>query len=218
VLNVFPASSQSEEKKNGMNKRNSIAWIGTLTLLLTGFLGALATVKAAGVPDSEQVAKLLSEAKTQAFQLKEDAATMESYARMNVSWESHAAAINQIKDHVNALGRQAAKLKDARSTASPWQKTAIDRIDPFLEELTNYTYAIIEHLNGEEKHTLAEYQGTSWTTERPGKGWRASGQDSRSQRKSKHEEAIARLDRTQPKEHEELIDRTPSGGGFLECL
>ena len=54
---------------------------------------------------------------------------------MNVTWESHAVAINQIKDHINALTRQTAKLKDARSTGSPWQQTAIDRISPFLEEL-----------------------------------------------------------------------------------
>jgi hypothetical protein len=141
-----------------MNKRRSITWTATLTPLLAGFLVASPAVRAAEASDSEQVAKFLSEAKTQAFQLKEDTVTMESYTRMNVSWESHAAAINQIKDHINALGRQAAKLKDARGTASPWQKTAIDRIEPFLEELTNYTYAIIEHLNGEEKHTLAEYQ------------------------------------------------------------
>ena len=74
------------------------------------------------------VAKLLSEAKTLTFHLKKDAVTMESYTRMNVSWESHAAAINQNREHVNALGRQVTKLKDARNTASPWQKTAFDRI------------------------------------------------------------------------------------------
>ena len=77
---------------------------------------------------------------------------------MNVTWESHAVAINQIKDHINALTRQTAKLKDARSTGSPWQQTAIDRISPFLEELGGgYTYAVIEHINGEKKHTPAEY-------------------------------------------------------------
>jgi hypothetical protein len=119
---------------------------------------ASSTMNAADVPDSEQVSKLLSEAKTLAFQLKEDAVTMESYTRMNVSWESHAAAINQIREHVNALGRQVTKLKDARNTASPWQKTAIDRINPFLDELAGYTSAVIEHIKGEPKHTMDEYK------------------------------------------------------------
>jgi hypothetical protein len=141
-----------------MNQRKSIAQMGTLVAVLAGFLVASSTVNAADVPDSEQVSKLLSEAKTLAFQLKEDAGTMESYTRMNVSWQSHAVAIMQIKEHVNALGRQVTKLKDARNTASPWQKTAIDRINPFLEELGGYTTAVIEHINGQPKHSVDEYK------------------------------------------------------------
>jgi hypothetical protein len=135
-----------------------ITWTTAPGLLLAGFLVIPAISKAADAPDSEQVSKLLSEAKTMAFQLKEDAVTMESFTRMNVSWESHTVAINQIKDHVNALGRQEAKLKDAKRTGSPWQQTAIDRIAPFLDELTGYTYAVIEHINGEKRHTPAEYK------------------------------------------------------------
>lgn len=46
-------------------------------------------VQAAEPPDSEQVSKLLSEAKKLAFQVKENASTMESFRRMNVSLESH---------------------------------------------------------------------------------------------------------------------------------
>jgi hypothetical protein len=127
------------------------------TLLLTGFLMSSFALKAVGAPDSEQVSKLLSEAQTMSFQLKDDAATMESFSRMNVGWETHAAAINQVKDHVNALGKQAAKLQEAKATASPWQKAAIDRINPFLDELACYTYAVIEHIK-DRKHNPTEYQ------------------------------------------------------------
>ena len=141
-----------------MNQYNSIAWRGTLTVLLAGFLGASSTVKAADVPDSEQVAKLLSDAKTMAFQLKEDAVIMESFTRMDASWESHVVAINQIGEDINALGRQVARLQAAEDTASPWQKTAIDRINPYLDELAGYTTAVIERLNGDGKHTIADYK------------------------------------------------------------
>ena len=127
------------------------------TLLLAGFLMSSFAVKAGNAPDSEQVSKLLSETKTMAFQLKEDAATMESFSRMNVGWETHAAAINQIKDHVNALGKQAVKLREAKASASPWQQVVIDRINPFLDELAGYTYAVIEHVK-DRKHTLDEYK------------------------------------------------------------
>lgn len=141
-----------------MNKRNSTAWIGTMALLAGCFVTSSVSRAATYTLDSEQVSKLLSEAKTMAFQLKEDAVTMESYTRMNVSWQSHAAAINQIKDHINALGQQVTKLKAARDTASPWQKTAIDRINPFLDELGGYTTAVIEHINGDKRHNLEEYK------------------------------------------------------------
>jgi len=129
-----------------MNKRKSIAWTGTLAFLVAGFLGVPLRMNATDVPDSENVSKLLSEAKTMAFQVKEDAVTMEGYTRMNVSWESHVTAVTQIKEHINALERQVAKLNDAKETASPWQKTAIGRINPFMGELEGYTGAIIEHL------------------------------------------------------------------------
>ena len=137
-----------------MNNK-ALAWIGTSALLLGGFA---ATSRAAAVPDSEQASKLLSEAKTMAFQLKEDAVAMEGFTRMNVSWEAHAVAINQIKDHINALEKQAGKLRDVKATSSLWQQAAIERIAPFLDELGGYTYAVIEHINGQVKHTPADYK------------------------------------------------------------
>jgi len=137
------------------NKR----WAVPLALAAAGFLIFLPSLKAGEVPDSERVSKLLSDAKTMAFQLKEDAAMMESFTRINVSWESHAAAITVVKTHVNELGRQEAKLKEARADAAPWQKIAIDRIMPYLEELEGYTTAVIEHVNAEPRRlNTAEYK------------------------------------------------------------
>jgi len=143
-----------------MFRRNAIAWMGTAVLLAGGFMTftPAAMGKNSGVSDSEQVSKLLSEAKTMVFQLKEDAATMETFSRMDVSWESHKVAINQIKEHVNALGKQVAELKDAEASASPWQASAIDRIYPYLDEMVGYTTAVIEHLNGDRRHNFAEYR------------------------------------------------------------
>jgi hypothetical protein len=126
-------------------------------VLLGGILLTFSPLRAAKVQDSEHVNKLLSEAKTLAFQLKEDASTMETFTRSSVSPQGHLEAIAIVKEHVNALGRVADKLKDARSTASPWQKTAIDRIAPYLDELGGYTSAVIEHITGVRNHTPAEY-------------------------------------------------------------
>jgi hypothetical protein len=71
---------------------------------------------------------------------------------------SQKASINQTKNDVNALVRQVEKLKAARSEASPWQQTAIDRITPFLDELGGYTDAILEQLKGTEGHNFTEYK------------------------------------------------------------
>jgi hypothetical protein len=141
-----------------MIKRKPVVWVGTLPLLLGGFLVSSPAAFATNVSDSEPVTKLLFEAKTQANQLKEDAATMESFNRMNVSRETQAVTINLIRDHINALGRTEAKLKDAENAAAPWQKQVINRVVPFLDELDGYTNAVIEHLNGEQRHNFAEYK------------------------------------------------------------
>jgi hypothetical protein len=141
-----------------MKIRKSIGWIGGVVLLLGGSLGAF-TTSAANTPDSEQVSKLLSEARTMTFQLKDDAQTMESFTGMKVSWATHRDAIEQIKAHVNALAGQVDKLKAARDSASPWQKTVIDRIDPFMAEMNGYTEAVIENLSKHpERLSTPEYK------------------------------------------------------------
>jgi hypothetical protein len=125
------------------------AW--AIGLPLAAFFAAAPRLTAGDATDSEHVSKLLSEAKTIAFNLKEDAVEMASFSRSDVSWQTHAAAINRVRDHINELGRQEAKLKEARPEAAEWQKRAIDRIVPFLDELEGYTLAVIERINQNPK-------------------------------------------------------------------
>ena len=51
------------------------------------------------------------------------------------------------------MGRQLARLVEARSTASPWQTMAVDRMTPLLKELASNTSAVIDDLN-ESPHRL----------------------------------------------------------------
>lgn len=129
-----------------MKIRKSISWIGSAVLVLGGFAGAI-TTRAADKPDSEQASQLLSEARTMAFQLKDDAQTMATFTGMKVGWATHRDAIAQIKEHANALAKQEDKLKAVKEEASPWQKTVIDRVDPFLNEMEGYSEAVIENLS-----------------------------------------------------------------------
>jgi hypothetical protein len=105
-------------------------------------------VQVEGRPDSEQVSTLLSNVKTQAGMLREDASTMESYTRTGgLNWKSHAEAVNRMRDHINEAGRQLSKLQEVRAQASPWQSTAITRIQPLLTELAANTEKAIQYIN-----------------------------------------------------------------------
>lgn len=118
-----------------------------------------APAAAASAVESDQVSKTLSDAKMQAYQLKEDAEQLESFTRLGTSWESHVAAVTKIKDDVNKMGALLMKLQETRSSGSPWQQTAIDRVNPVAKELATNTTAAIEHLNkNPERLTTPDYQ------------------------------------------------------------
>ncbi len=130
-----------------MRMRNSVGWVGMIALLAGGFFGGAFTVKAADHPNSEPVWKVLLDARTMAFQLKDDAQTMKGFARMNASWQTHANAINQIHEDVNALARQVVKLEAARNYASPTEQSVIDTIEPYMDGISVYTEVMIQNLD-----------------------------------------------------------------------
>jgi hypothetical protein len=122
-----------------------------MVALLGGLVLAQPTFAASDAPDSQEVANLLSQAKRQAFQLREDASTMESFTRLNATWESHAATIAEIRGHVNDAIGTLSKLESSRKGASAWQMTAIERIRPLIKEIASNTEAVIQYLNKNPK-------------------------------------------------------------------
>jgi hypothetical protein len=132
-----------------INRRMSFLMV--LALLVAGYFALLPGTTATAFPsDPEEVTKLLSGAKAEAHQLERDAEQLESFTRQDLSWESHAARIDLIKEHVNNTGRLLTDLKNARETASPWQQAAIDGIEPLLKELADNMELTIEHLNNNQ--------------------------------------------------------------------
>jgi len=93
------------------------------------------------------VDQLLQQASSQAFQLRRDSATLESFTRSRVSWQSQAAQVNTIRAHVNQMGQPLSQLQAARDSAGKPYQQAIDRIQPLLQELASNTTSIIDHLN-----------------------------------------------------------------------
>jgi hypothetical protein len=132
----------------------------SLSAIAAGSALASLALNSSDTPDSEQVNQLLADAKTQAYQLSVDAATMCTYTHStNASWEVHSVAVGQMREHVNAAGRTLAKLEEVRKAASPWQTTAITRIGPLLKEIALNTETVINYLNKHPQRLLmSEYR------------------------------------------------------------
>jgi hypothetical protein len=97
--------------------------------------------------DSDEITGLLSQARTQAWQAAQDADTLQSYTMSPMAWESHAAQLRLIQDRVNALAKTTQQLNDMRAQGSPWQQTAIDRINPLLRDMDEALATTITALN-----------------------------------------------------------------------
>lgn len=137
-----------------MNNQKRTPYFLMLALLVAGCFSVSPAANAGETSSqsSEEVSQLLSQVKTEAITLERDSDDLALWARAQLSWESHARKLNQIRDHVNQAGQLLTKLNEAREGASPWQSQAIDRIYPLLKELADNTTATINHLNDNKGH------------------------------------------------------------------
>lgn len=97
--------------------------------------------------DSPEVSDLLERAKSEAAVLKVDASDMSSFTSQNASLATHANRLNKIKDDVNTVSKTITQLNNSMAMASPWQKTAIKRVNPMLMDLVQNTTAVINSMN-----------------------------------------------------------------------
>jgi len=131
-----------------MVRSRSIALSSLGVALISGWLALPCFAKGTNTPSgSDQVSTLLLNAEAQAFQLRADADELEGYSRSNASWQSHAEAIDRIREDVNKMGDILNRLEQNRSKAAPWQQVAISRVVPVARELAANTTAAIDHLN-----------------------------------------------------------------------
>jgi hypothetical protein len=129
--------------------RPALAFLAIAFLLGTPALRAAQPVK-----DSEEVSGFLTDAKSEAIQLKQDAEEMNSFVRSKTSWETHAAKLREIKEHVNKLGELVTKMNNAEAAASPWQQQSINRVTPLLTELAAGVTTTIKHLSDNKDRLL----------------------------------------------------------------
>src|SRR6267142_2673155 len=134
-----------------MKRKILSSCLGTVLLLAAALLIAHPVVQAAPQEDNKEVSKLLEDIKMQAADLRHDSDQLEGFTESYASWESHAVELERMKDRINAIGKTISKLQELRSSASPWQEEAIDRIIPVAQKLASNTTAAIEHLNQSPK-------------------------------------------------------------------
>jgi len=123
-----------------------------MTFLLLPVSGRAVAVR----QDSQQLTEVLGEASDEAAELARDADEAESLIRNQVNWETHAAALDRVKDHVNNMARIIDKLTETRASGSDLQGQAVDRILPLLKELAANTTAAINYLNQNKSRPISE--------------------------------------------------------------
>ncbi|MGC8550048.1 MAG: hypothetical protein ACP5M4_10150 [Acidobacteriaceae bacterium] len=119
----------------------------TLALIALFALMAGPAIANAQTKDSAEISRLLNEAKSYAVQANTDAAELESYTNSNLDWKTHAQAIERIRGHVNNMGKLLQQMHDIKSEGTPWQKDAINSIDPLLRQMADHLTAAIKHGN-----------------------------------------------------------------------
>ncbi len=118
---------------------------GALLVLATVFVIGPKAISAQS-PDSEEISRLLIEAKRHAVEAEYDADTLATFTRSKISWQAHSTQLELIREHINSLGKVDKDLRDLRATGSPWQQKAIDQIHPLLVEMAELLRTTIRHL------------------------------------------------------------------------
>jgi hypothetical protein len=128
--------------------KKAVLW--AMVVALMGGLSSLASAEMRGndpAPnDSEQVMKLLKDARSEAVRLQIETDELASYKNTALSRETHGRQLEVVKDHVNELGKTLDQLEARKAEASPWQQKAIEEMRPMLEKLADRTTQAIEHV------------------------------------------------------------------------
>jgi len=111
--------------------------IGIVAVGLVALVAGADMVKAQSA-DSEEISWLLTEAKSHAVTLQDDAAALDSFVRSKLNWRSHALRLSAMRTHVNELGQINQRLGDLRFSGSQWQQKAISQMDPLLREMASH--------------------------------------------------------------------------------
>lgn len=111
-------------------------------------------------PYYTQVSELLTQIKEHAWAIRTSVGALDLRARSaDADWEMEDNALNDVRNNVNAMGRDLARLENLRVLAQPWERQEIDRIAPLARQLATDTNNAIRVFNANRTH--------EWSTEVP---------------------------------------------------
>lgn len=125
-------------------------------------IGSVTTLGATLGPDPERNTRisqkgtlLLTEIQAETNRLIRHAEQIDTYTRTTrYSRVSHAASLEGVKQHINAVGERIRELQRIRGLLHTWQQLAVDEVTPKAAEVAASTQAAILHLKEIRSHTL----------------------------------------------------------------
>jgi hypothetical protein len=107
---------------------------------------APALASAQVVRDSAEFSGLLTQAKSEAVQVQRITEEIYSFKGNNLTWQTYADKLGELKTHVNSLGEFVMRMNNVEAP-SPWQQQAIADITPMVDELAADVTMSIYHLD-----------------------------------------------------------------------
>lgn len=98
----------------------------------------------------------LREIEAKAASAASEADMLERASRdVRLSWETHRALLNRIRDDINLVGKQIGDLDSERESLAPREREALTTVLPLLADAAGNTNQAIDFLNGNLAHLWA---------------------------------------------------------------
>ena len=125
------------------------AGLSAVAVLLVAALTVSAFADSPKSTDAQQrqVTDQLTDFKNSAYALRREADTLGSRAHARVSRQTHTHSLQNVRDHVNELGKSLAELEAMKPMASDGQKMAIENAREHLVSVAQNTTRAIELIN-----------------------------------------------------------------------
>jgi hypothetical protein len=129
-----------KEEKKAMTRIGELILGGCVSLAMGLFAVPAGAVTvhgcAAGQPTAasytwnfhQEANNIFAEIQSDARQAVDHAARLQSFQDGDLSWQTQADQLNQVKAEVNDMGQKLCRLETIRGVTEPWQQNTIDRI------------------------------------------------------------------------------------------